>query len=422
MNKATTSNRLGPALMGLALAAFYIGLLLHDGVEKVAAAYIILVGITTWIRDAETRRALAQQAGLFLVFAALPAVALLSWVANGMPETGVKMLGKYARFLLVVPIYAGLWRWLGDRLFWNALLCAGGALAIWNFVETAGWIDLCYTDHCSPDELNGALSRIQYGGLSFALAAMLLAGAPAYFQRSRTLGYGAALTASLVLFGAMGSGTRTLYLALLPTLVFWAGLVLWRGRGFRRQLAGVAAGVALALTLAWPVIRDRSENAAAEVAAFQQQDYARSQSIGGRLRWWRWSLKVIAQHPWLGVGPRQFRPAMQQLVADGELPSTSFPHHPHSEYLSVAATRGLLGLAALLAALALPALSFLRAYADSAAPTALAGLLMLAVIAQAALTESIFDLSSFTSFYVASIAALMALLQRERPMRDNHVQ
>ncbi len=403
-----------PTLLWLALAAFYIGLLLNEHLEKTAAACVVVAGLAAWIRDAETRRAMAAQTGLFLVFAAMPAAVLLSWLGNGMSETGVKMLGKYARFLLVLPVYAVLWRWLRPNMFWHALLLTAAVLALWNAAEAAGWVDVCREQQCWPYMANGAVSHTQYGGLSLAFAAMLLAGAPGFFQRSRALRVAAAVATTMVLFGVLGAGNRTAYLALFSCLLFWALLVWWRGAGLKYQMAGVALGVAFAASLAWPVMYYRTMYGLYDLAVYQQQEHPGAHSIGLRFLAWRASSSIFAEHPWLGVGPGQFRPAMQAVIASGALPRTVVPSHPHSEHWAAASTRGRVGLLALLAVFALPAWHFLKTYMRTGSALALAGVLMVAVIAQLALTESIFQFSTFSSFYVMTVAALTALLQRER--------
>ncbi|MGH6628809.1 MAG: O-antigen ligase family protein, partial [Burkholderiales bacterium] len=317
--------------MGLALAAFYAGLLLNGGLEKAAAAGILVMGLVSWVRDAETRRALAAQTGLFLAFAALPLAAALSWLVNGMPDDGLKMLGKYARFLLVIPAYAGLWRWLRPQALWDGLLLAAAILALWNAAEALQLVDLCPAQECWSWRVSGAVHPIQYGGLSFALAAMLLAGMPVFFSRSRRLGLTAAAGATLVLFGALGSGTRIVYLALLPTLLCWGLLCGWRGAAIRRQAAGALIGVACAASLAWPMIHLRTEQALMDFAAYQRQDYVNTASIGDRLLYWQVSLEILVESPWTGVGPGQFRAAALERAVPGQFPG-GVPSHPHSEY------------------------------------------------------------------------------------------
>lgn len=407
----SAARRLVPTeFMGLVLAAFYVGLLLSGTLEKAAAAVTLLLGLWS-LREAETRRALAAQTGLFLAFAALPLAAGLSWLVNGMPEDGLNMLGKYARFLLVVPAYAALWRWLRPQALWDALLLTAAIMALWNVAEATWLIDVCLRDECWPYRLNGAINHIQYGGIGFALAAMLLAGMPAYFGHSRKLGLLAAAGASFVLFGAFGAGTRVVYLALLPTLMCWCVLQRWRGTPVWRPAAGALAGAACAASLAWPVINQRTEQALADVEAYQQQDYAKAPSIGGRLLFWRASSEILAEHPWTGAGA--FRPAAEARMAPGEFPH-GVPSHPHSEYWHAASARGLIGLGALAAALLLPLWRFGRAYSANGSPVAMAGVLMVLAIAQVALTESVFQFSSFNSFYVMTAAAIAALLERER--------
>lgn len=396
--------------MGLVLAAFYVGLLLSGTLEKAAAAVILLLGCWS-LREPATRRALHTQLPLFLAFAAPPLAAVLSWLVNGLPDEALKMAGKYARFLLVIPAYAALWRWLRPQAFWDALLLTAAVLAVWNVAEALMLIDVCLRNECWPHRLNGAINHIQYGGLGLALAAMLLAGMPDYFRRGRRLGLLAAAGAAFVLFGALGAGARIVYLALLPAFACWIALLRWRGGPVLRPALGALAGIACVALLAWPLISQRTDDALADYEAYQRQDYAKAASVGGRLLFWRASAEILADHPWTGAGA--FRPAAEARIVPGAAPA-GVPSHPHSEYWHAASARGLIGLAAVAAALLLPLWRFGRAYAAQGAPVALAGILMVLVLAQIAIAESIFQFSSFNAFYVMTVAAIAALLERGR--------
>lgn len=406
-----------------ALLMFCIcGLMLNDALEKIGALALVLWGLWLGLARGGFRDTTAAERSLFICFGLMLAAALLSYFVNGRPETAIKILPKYARLLLFVPLYVLFRSVLQTRHLWLALGAAAVVLAGWNLLEGAGVVEGCREDQCYPGQINGSIGRIPYGLLSLALAGILAAGAGYYRRRYPQLLALFVIAAMLVLYGALGSGNRAAMLALPGVVLIWLGLSWISGQLRSRSLAVLTISLVGAIALAWPVILDRSENAAAEVAAFQQQDYARSQSIGGRLLWWRSALHIFPEHPLVGIGPRQFRSALAERVAAGLEPPQGLPHHPHNEYLSAAVGQGLIGLAALLLLWGGPLIQYWRGCA-SAAPErqelGMAGILMLAAFTQGAITTSIFELSAFSGFYILLSAALCALVNPARKLPDN---
>lgn len=406
-------------LTALALVALYCGLLLEDRLKYLGLAWLAGAGLWLLLSNAQARGWLRREWPLLLAFAGMLLATLAAWLANGQPEEGVKMFGKHARLLLLVPVYLCCRRYLPETAFWRALLGAGLLLGAWSIAEGAGWVEICVRQPCFPRELNGAGSRIPYGSVNFVLALLLLAAWPRFGAGPRRLHALYCVALVLLFYGALGSGTRTLYLALPPSLLLWL-LLAWRERSLSaRRLATLGGILVLAVGLAWPVISARSANARQEITAFQTEDYKRSPSIGGRLIWWRAAVQIFREQPLLGVGPRQYHAAVQALKARGLYPADSLPHHPHNEYLSAAATRGVVGLAAVLALLGLPLWRYGRAFLQEPSAPAAAGILFTTGIAQMALTESLFDLSTFTYLYAITSAALCALVLPGGHLRDN---
>jgi len=69
-------------------------------------------------------------------------------------------------------------------------------------------------------------------------------------------------------------------------------------------------------------------------------------STGSRLTWWAGALRVIGDHPWFGVGPRNF------ILIDRGTYDFQTTFHAHNLYLNIASEHGLVGLTLLLAAVA----------------------------------------------------------------------
>ncbi len=118
----------------------------------------------------------------------------------------------------------------------------------------------------------------------------------------------------------------------------------WRWRG-------VAAAAAVILVLGVSVyfmpdsVPHRRLVMMAEEIAEWQPDQPTSTSVGYRLEYYQNSLKLIAEHPFLGAGTGGFKGAYESLVKEKGMDPTA---NPHNEYLMVAIQLGLVGLALLL--------------------------------------------------------------------------
>ena len=95
-----------------------------------------------------------------------------------------------------------------------------------------------------------------------------------------------------------------------------------------------------------------------------------SKSLGYRLQYWQSSLAMIADHPWLGVGPGQFQNAYTAYM----LPTASEEiADPHNFLIEVWATAGTPALLAMLAVLAAFGWTVLRSARQSSVGNALRG-------------------------------------------------
>ena len=149
----------------------------------------------------------------------------------------------------------------------------------------------------------------------------------------------AALTHRARLLASFTLGLGTLALVLTQSLTAWAaGLaiaVLLAVRVAARRVLLVAFAVAVTVTglllVAGPTWKKFTTTWLA-------------MSTGSRLSWWAGALRVIGDHPWFGVGPRNF------ILIDGATYDFKTSFHAHNLYLNVATEHGLVGLALLLAA------------------------------------------------------------------------
>lgn len=72
---------------------------------------LTLIGIWVWFRDGARRWLDRPAALLWIAFALFFAIALLSYLLGTQTDTGFRFLGRYLRFLLIVPVYLALRRY-----------------------------------------------------------------------------------------------------------------------------------------------------------------------------------------------------------------------------------------------------------------------------------------------------------------------
>lgn len=156
----------------------------------------------------------------------------------------------------------------------------------------------------------------------------------------RILWFVAALAAAVnVMFMMQGRTGYFLLTVLMIYLVFCR--LRWRGRGL--AFAAMAAVIA-ALVLVPGPFQQRMGLADGEQAKSRASRTAPA-SNAQRIEWYRTSLTIIREHPFLGVGTGGFPRAYAASSRDGKVAQD---RNPHNEYLHIAIQIGLPGLLALL--------------------------------------------------------------------------
>jgi O-antigen ligase len=158
-------------------------------------------------------------------------------------------------------------------------------------------------------------------------------------------------SAAILMLGAFTGGARLLAsvtlglgglaLVLTQSLTAWAAAIviaiLLAVRVAARRALVIASTVAVGITVVLVVAGPTWMKFTATWLAM---------SSSSRLAWWAGAVRVIADHPWFGVGPRNF------IRIDGATYDFQTTFHAHNLYLNIASEHGLVGLALLLAALA----------------------------------------------------------------------
>lgn len=267
----------------------------------------------------------------------------------------------------------GQWRW--------ALTVTGAVITLWALDASVqiltGW---SLGGAVSADRLSGI-----FGAEDLKLGAALAVLSPfalvASWERSPRLAIAVGLLIGAIVLMA---GTRA---AWLMYALVCAGL-LWRRLGARRTLLAGAAGLLLSLLLAtaayrlYPPFADRIERSAAVLQGDREGlDFA----LAFRLPIWETAGRMIAAHPFNGVGVRGFREAYVQYAGPDD-PWIGFSGegkgaaHPHQWLLEVLTDTGGGGLLIWLAAIALALRTWRHACPGQRAQAEPAALALLALL------------------------------------------
>lgn len=344
-------------------------------------------------------------------------VALLSYLFVDMSDISAAKLGRYARFLLAIPLYYLLRHVrIPQQAFWYGM--ALGAIVAGLVAMDQSWWQ---QDAVSANtRASGSVNAIIFGDLSLLMAIISLTGTHYFWNRSRWLIVVPILATALGLTASLLSGSRGGWLAL-PALSL---TLLWFGRGNIKPWQYGLTGFMLVTigTVAFLIpqlgVQTRIAQAAQEAKDYFQQHQVDT-STGERLEMWKAAWIVFLNHPLVGAGPGGYIIEKQALIDSGRIAtSISEFSHPHNEYMAALATRGLLGLFSLLLLFLIPGRVFFN-YATQNIPDqrlmGLCGLISVVAFAHFALTGDTFDRSlpiTFLTFLLAVVPTL-AICERQ---------
>lgn len=333
-----------------AVLVLVAGLLLNPPLASLGQA--LLVGIAAFTREGRARVAWAARLPLVqAVLALLLLFALGVLYTEGSRHEALSTLWGWRKLLLLPLAAAFMASERGRRLLVTGFvaLCVAAA-----FVSYVAWMLGAHVPIANAEAdvvgivvRNHSTQSAMFAVAIFAAATMAVLGTRLP-RRTRWLFAAASLfVASNLLLVTPG---RTGYVALLVSLgvlVFGWGRA--TGRDLRWTSVGAAAVVLLTLAalLAVPASRGRIVRALTEARDYQQQTQVTSMGI--RVVFWRNTLPIIAQRPWIGWGTGAFEEAYSRQVAGRTGVAALVTRDPHNQYLSFAAQHGVLGLAVFLA-------------------------------------------------------------------------
>jgi O-antigen ligase len=225
------------------------------------------------------------------------------------------------------------------------LTCVAGALA--SFVTAWGSISL--TEKLGPGIV---FNNYATQGLALSVATIICVAAllrPEAFAGDRLLEHRPAMVASIavmlfnivfVLWGRTGS--FAVVVMIVATVVLLA-----RGTWRMKALAGAAVLLCLAAVLASSAhVRGRVAQGLHEIETVDQSP--EGTRFGQRIVGWRNTVRLIRDHPILGVGTGGFQDGYRAYVAGVSGWQGNETGDPHNQFLKIQGEQGLLGLAAFL--------------------------------------------------------------------------
>lgn len=234
---------------------------------------------------------------------------------------------------------------------------------IWSGAVGAGATALWQVKVQGMDRAWGYTNAIQFGDIALLLSVWSWAWAYQDTGRTRWLGW---LAGSAGLYACVASEARGGW-AMVPVLI---ALMVWQHRAMRpldRRVHitrtawwKVMVTLAITLTLAWPVLADRSTQAWLEIQQFHKNHEVNT-SVGQRLAHWQLAYNMGTEKPWLGWGEEGYVREKQRLLNAGEIePILTQMGHAHNDWLELWVKKGLIGVLALLLLLLTPLITYWR--------------------------------------------------------------
>lgn len=315
-------------------------------------------------------------------------------------------LDSPSRFLAAVPVFLMLRRVRLDALRTADLSFAIGAIV--------ALIDMLASPRVEDRGRNAFLDAIHFGDIALALGILSVLSLgwwrkdPLIVRIVKIAGLGAGLAASAI------SGSRGGWIAI-PVMAVIVALT-HHGRTARRWKIVVTLAIGAVVVvggLMTTAVHDRFAALANDYSQFEAGN--KDTSLGVRLQLYRVGLKIVAQHPWEGLGAHGFHDAMPGFAQSGAL--TPLAAHfgmgeTHNQFLAWLTDYGVLGGLALVAIYLVPCIVFVRSLHSphpSARRSSTMGLAFVVSFLIFGFSVEMFDLKLVTAFYATVVAVLLSI-------------
>ena len=320
----------------------------------------------------ELWRALTRNEQLLLFGLALYAFSgLISYYNVSDENEYVKHMGRYIRFLLIVPVYLLLTK--GNMKLFKYLVAG---------VITSGPLYLSFA-LISISERPGFPASGDYHHIAFGDAAMLsvvfLLAVLVTWKTRPLIKVIVAFSIICALYASLLSQARGAWIA----LPFCGALLLYMMAKHNKLKLKLVLSVLLLVVVVIGIspvrnmVEDRFNQAAQEVESFMNGEKFGS-SVGTRLAMWHIALNVWQEHPVIGTGLGDFDQEIELRQSQGIYEQTEVHASAHNIYFQALATTGLVGFLILCFALVIqPFRLFYHASREKLTPASLGGLIMI---------------------------------------------
>jgi O-antigen ligase len=331
---------------------------------------------------------------------------------------GIKKLGRYISFPLIIPMYLLLKKYqieAGKSFLLGLVIASVVLMAQANYQSAV----------LSMYRASGAYSPLIFGDISMLVMVIIVCALITLPQNwhCSALGVGASCMA---LSAAVMSGAKGAWL-LLPVSLIW---FLWVKReiiGLKLLLLILIAGVGIVFgSFSLDRVKIGVVNAVNEYQV-DLDGVTRISSVGERFELWGNSVIIWRGHPILGTGIGDFESDIQHLFKNGQSRLARSYGHAHSIYFDTLATAGLVGLFAMLIFMQiLPFQMFYSFWIKEQDPWlqfySLAGMTSIIAFAVFGLTEGWLARKPFVHTYIMCILVFMSSIAvRKEKNKDNVV-
>jgi len=315
---------------------------------------VFLLSLPTLLSWPKVFSSLIKVEKIFLLsFVFYTASGLLAYFNADDASQYIKLLERYFRFLIAVPIFLLLIK--KNKSLINYLYV--GAALSGPFVFAVALIHYI----ADPEvPAKGYYHHIIFGQLAMLNVGILIA----YLITNKLSRVMQALILTSMFLGitaAILSQARGVWVAF-PIYIMIAVIYLLKNSRLKLKVVSILLLIAVTLIVLTPaseLIKLRTESATSEIAAFYN-DGKYISSVGTRLAMWEIAINVWEKHPILGTGPGDFDDEVRALQNSGKYIGMDVHNSAHNIYIQAMATSGVIGLLALIFVLLMPLMILLN--------------------------------------------------------------
>jgi len=332
--------------------------------------------------------------------------AVIAYVNVSDEHEYVKHLGRYLRFLLIVPIYLLLSR--ADLKLFKYLLA--GALVSGPLYLSIALMSIAERpDHAAV----GGYHHITFGDMAM-LGAMFMTTVLVLMKTSKAMKIVLAISIVCLLYSSILSTARGAWIAMPFCLFLLLAVGVRHGKIKIRTIliALFVFGTVVAVSPASHIISSGVHEASGNIEKFQSGE-KRGTSVGSRLSMWLIAVDVWKKHPIIGTGPGDFDLEMQASKDQGLNKDLFVQSSAHNIYFQALATTGTIGFVMLgFALVVLPFWLFYLANKEKVNVAAVSGMVAITAFAVFGLTESWMLRSPVIAVYVVYFVTLATSVRK----------